>query len=199
MARRVAPAAARNREPILGVLNRWLRPPCKVVEIASGSGEHALWFAQALPEVAWQPTDRDEAALASIEAWRAESGPENLLAPLQLDASAPDRWPVERADAIVCINMVHISPWRATQGLIAGAERILPAGGLLYLYGPYFEAGVETAPSNLAFDESLRSRDPTWGMRDLAAVKALGAQHGLTFRERAAMPANNLSLVFQRD
>jgi hypothetical protein len=168
-----------------------------VLEIASGTGEHAVHFAAALPQLTWQPTDQDDEALNSIAAHRAASGLPNLLAPLRLDAGAPD-WPVERADAIVAINMVHISPWRATQGLMAGAGRVLPPGGVLYLYGAYKENGAHTAASNEAFDQDLRRRNPEWGVRDLEEVVNLASVHGLKLVERIPMPANNLSVVFRR-
>ncbi|HKR86637.1 MAG TPA: DUF938 domain-containing protein [Phenylobacterium sp.] len=193
-----SPATARNREPILGVLKPRLPAAGLVLEIAAGAGEHAVHNAAALPHLQWRPTDADPEALASIEAWRAHAGPPNLLAPLRLDAADPDAWPVERADAVVAINMVHISPWASTEGLMAGAARVLPAGGLLCLYGPYLERDVETAPSNLAFDESLRRRNPAWGLRRVEAVAELAAGQGLDLAERIPMPANNLSLVFRR-
>jgi SAM-dependent methyltransferase len=192
-----SPSVARNREPILAVLRRVLPPAGMVLEIASGTGEHAAYFAAALPHLTWQPSDQDEQALGSIAAHRANAALPNLLAPLSLDAAAP-AWPVERADAIVAINMVHISPWRATQGLMAGAGRVLPPGGVLYLYGAYRENGTHTAPSNEAFDADLRRRNPEWGIRDLEAVAELAGGHGLTLVERIPMPANNLSLVFRR-
>jgi SAM-dependent methyltransferase len=192
-----SPSVARNRDPILAVLRRVLPPAGTVLEIASGTGEHAVYFAAALPHLTWQPSDTDEQALRSIAAHRAISGLPNLLAPLALDAAAPE-WPVKRADAIVAINMIHISPWRATQGLIAEAGRVLPAGGVLYLYGGYKENGTHTAPSNEAFDADLRHRNPEWGVRDLEAVAELAETHGLELAERIPMPANNLSLVFRR-
>lgn len=195
---RTAPSTARNREPILQALRPRLPADGLVLEVAAGAGEHAVHFARALPHLAWRPTDPDEAALASIAAWRAQAGLPNLLAPLRLDAAHPDAWPLARADALVAINMVHISPWAATRGLMAGAGRLLPAGGGLFLYGPYLEDGVATAPSNLAFDESLKARDPAWGLRRLAAVAALAEGCGLALAERIAMPANNLFLVFRR-
>jgi hypothetical protein len=194
---RTAPAVARNRDPILEVLRRVLPTQGMVLQIAEGTGEHSVHFAAALPMLTWQPTDRDEAALRSIAAWREQAGLPNLLAPFKLDvASQP--WPVEQADAVLCINMIHISPWRATEGLLAGAERVLPSGGVLFLYGPYKEGGVHTALSNEAFDADLRARNPEWGVRDLDDVRALASHHGLDFEERVAMPANNLSLVFRR-
>lgn len=194
---RSAPAAARNREPILTVLRSHLPGPGTVLEIASGTGEHAVWFSRALPEVTWQPTDQDPEALATISAWRAAEGGPNLLPPLLLDA-ASGTWPVARSDAIVSINMIHIAPWAATLGLMAGAERVLPSGGLLYLYGPFKIDGTNTAPSNAAFDADLRARDPAWGIRDADDVAALGQRHGLNAEDRIAMPANNFSLLFRR-
>ena len=191
-----APAAARNREPILDVLRSRLAPGARVLEIAAGSGEHAVWFAEALPQVSWRPSDREPAALASIAARVEDAGLPNLLEPVTLDAAGA--WPDAAADAIVCINMIHIAPWAAAEGLMAGAERILPTGGVLFLYGPFREGGRHTAPSNAAFDESLKSRNPAWGVRDLEAVTALAERHGLAFQERIAMPANNLSVVFTR-
>jgi SAM-dependent methyltransferase len=189
-------AVARNRDPILSVLRRILPHPGTVLELASGTGEHAVYFASALPHLLWQPSDSDELALKSIAAHREASGLPNLLAPLAIDAAAP-RWPVNQADAIVAINMVHISPWRATQGLMAGAGRVLPSGGVLYLYGAYRENGEHTAPSNAAFDLDLRRRNPEWGVRDLEAVIEVANAHGLILAERIPMPANNLSLVFR--
>jgi len=193
-----SPSTLRNRDPILGVLRACLPPRGLVLEIAAGAGEHALYNAAAFPGLLWRPTDADAQALASIAAWQAYAGPPNLLAPLRLDAGDPDRWPVAHADAVVNINMIHISPWSATEGLMTGAGRVLPSGGVLYLYGPYLEADTPTAPSNRAFDESLRRRDPAWGLRRLDDVTALAARHGLRLAERVAMPANNLSLVFRK-
>jgi hypothetical protein len=193
-----APAVARNRDPILAVLRDVLPAAGIVLEIASGSGEHAVHFAAALPHLAWQPTDPDSEARGSIAAHAARAGLANLLPPLELDASAPV-WPVTRADALVSINMIHIAPWRATQGLMAGAARLLSAGSPLYLYGPYREHGRHTAPSNAAFDASLQARNPAWGVRDLDAVVALAAEHGLTLQHTVAMPANNLSVIFRRN
>lgn len=196
-AARTAPAAARNREPILLVLRDILPRPALVLEIASGTGEHAAWYSGALPEVTWQPTDRDQEALDSIAAWRDATGLANLLPPLWLDASA-GTWPVARADAVVAINMIHIAPWAATLGLIAGAGRVLTQGGLLFLYGPFREGGVHTTASNAAFDADLRARDPSWGVRDLDEIATLGEQHGFMPPERIVMPANNLSVVLRR-
>jgi SAM-dependent methyltransferase len=194
----MSPSTARNREPILEVLRPRLPAGARVLEVASGAGEHAMFLAAALPEVSWQPTDRDTDALTSIAAWRAEAGLANLAPPLRLDAADPPTWPRGPFEAVVCINMIHISPWTASEGLMAGAGRVLAPGGRLFLYGPFLEAAVETAPSNLAFDESLKARDPAWGLRDLAAVTALAGAHGLAFAERIGMPANNLVVVFEK-
>lgn len=196
-AKRHAPATVRNRDAIAAVLADWLPPAGLVLEVASGSGEHAVHFATSFPGLQWQPSDPDPTALTSIAAWRAEAGLANIAPPLLLDAAAPE-WPVNAADALLCVNIVHISPWAATLGLLAGAARILPACAPLILYGPYIESDVETAPSNLAFDRSLKERDPDWGLRDLDAVKAAAAEAGLAFAERRAMPANNLMLLFHR-
>ena len=193
-----SPSTARNREPILAVLKNHLPASGLVLEIAAGAGEHAVHNAAALPHLHWQPTDPSPEARASIAAWREQAGLPNLLPPLALDAADPESWPVERADAIVNINMIHISPWGATQGLMTGAGRLLPSGGVLFLYGPYIEAGVETAPSNLAFDLDLKRRNPAWGLRHLDAVAALAALHGLELSERIGMPANNLSVIFRK-
>jgi SAM-dependent methyltransferase len=195
---RTSPSTARNREPILEVLRPRLPAGARVLEVASGTGEHAMFLAAALAGVSWQPTDRDAEALTSIAAWRAEAGLANLAAPLRLDAADPATWPEGPFEAVVCINMIHISPWAATEGLMAGAGRVLTPGGRLVLYGPFLEAQVETAPSNLAFDDSLKARDPAWGLRDLAAVAALAGAHGLALAERISMPANNLVVVFEK-
>jgi hypothetical protein len=196
-AARTAPAAARNREPILRVLSDHLPPSALVLEIASGTGEHAVWFSRTLSTMTWQPTDRDPEALESIAAWRDTAGLPNLLPPLYLDAAAAI-WRVTRADAVVAINMVHIVPWTATEGLIAGAARVLSADGLLFLYGPFREGGVHAQASNAAFDRDLRARNPSWGVRDLEEITVLASEHGLTALERIEMPANNLSLIFRR-
>lgn len=198
--KRHAPATDRNREPILTVLTRVLGPvgpSARVLEVASGSGQHAVFFARNLPHVTWQPSDPDPAARASIEAWRQDDGPPNLLPPLALDASSPP-WNVERADAVVCINMVHIAPWSAALGLFAGAARLLAPGSALFLYGPYRFAGAFTAPSNEAFDRSLRDQNPAWGVRDVNDLEAAAAEQGFTLEDVVAMPANNHCLIFRR-
>ena len=196
-AKRHAPATARNRDAIADMLSGILPASGTILEIASGTGEHIVHFAGAFPHLLWQPSDHDVLGLESISAWSAEAGLPNLLPHVLIDASAPD-WPVARADALLCINMVHIAPWAATQGLMAGAGRLLSKGAPLILYGPYIETGVETAPSNLAFDGNLRAQNPDWGLRDLTEVTTLAAAHGLRLDQRIEMPANNLSLVFRK-
>ncbi|HMG46512.1 MAG TPA: DUF938 domain-containing protein [Allosphingosinicella sp.] len=195
--RRSAPHVARNAAPIAEVLRRVLPARGLALEIASGTGEHILHFAREFPNLRWRPSDPDPAALRSIEAWRAGSGLANLLPPIALDARAAD-WPVAAADAILCINMVHISPWPATLGLLRGAGRLLRAGAPLYLYGAYRRAEVPTAPSNEAFDASLRARDPEWGLRNLEDVVAAAETQGLRLEAVTQMPANNLSVVLRK-
>ena len=192
-----SPSTLRNREPIREVLAKHLPPAGLVLEIASGTGEHAVHMASAFPALAWQPTDADPAARDSIAAWAAEVSLPNLLPALELDVTSVP-WPVTAADAVVCINMVHIAPWEAAVALFAGATRILPSKGLLYLYGPYKFSGAFTAPSNEAFDRSLRDRDPRWGVRDIRELTAAATQGGFALEHVVAMPANNHSLVFRR-
>ncbi len=196
--RRFAPATLRNREPIAAVLDGWLPPQGLVLEIASGSGEHAVHFAARFAGTDWQPSDPDPTALASIAAWRADAGIANLREPLRLDAASRD-WPIDRADAILAINMVHISAWAATFGLLDGAARLLAGGAPLILYGPFLEAGTRTAASNLAFDAGLRATDPNWGLRRVEEVASAAAVRGLELTERRAMPANNLMLLLRRN
>jgi SAM-dependent methyltransferase len=191
------PHVARNREPILEILQRVLPRQGLVLEIASGGGEHAAYFASNLPGLRWQPTDANSEMFESIAAHRAAIGVANLLLPLHLDVTS-EQWPVERADAMVCCNMIHISPWAATEGLIAGAGRTLPRGGPLYLYGPYKIDGRHTAPSNQDFDARLRAQNPLWGVRDLTNVSDLAKRYGLARSETVPMPANNLSVIFRR-
>ena len=195
--KRHAPATQRNREPILAVLKEELAQGGTLLEVASGTGEHAVFLSRALPNWQWQPSDPAPDALASIAAWRAGEGPANLLPPVQLDAAEAD-WPVQRADAVLCINMIHISPWSATLGLLAGARRVLGSAAPLILYGPYVEDGVKTALSNLRFHQSLRARDPRFGLRKLANMDEAAAQEGFTRTRRVAMPANNLVLVYRQ-
>ncbi|MBB5687077.1 DUF938 domain-containing protein [Sphingobium boeckii] len=197
-AKKYAPATLRNRDAIVDVLRGILPETGLVLEIASGSGEHIVHFAHAFPKLDWQPSDPDAEARRSIAAWTAESGLAHIRPPIDLDAAAPD-WPIARADAILCINMIHISPWAATEGLIAGAARLLSPGGVLYLYGPFIRAGVETAESNLAFDVSLKSRDAEWGIRALEDVTMLAAGQGLRLDQVEEMAANNLSVAFRRE
>jgi hypothetical protein len=196
-ARRSAPAALRNREPIAEVLAGWLPERGLVLEIASGSGEHAVYFAERFPKLEWQPSDVHPDALSSIHAWRAQAGLENVREPIEIDAASPG-WPIERAAAVLSINMVHISPWASALGLIAGSARVLPAGGALVLYGPWLTDDVPTAASNLAFDSDLRRRDPLWGLRRVEAFVAAAAPQGFELVETRPMPANNLMLLLRR-
>jgi len=199
--RQRSPSTARNREPILTVLQRVLPADARVLEIASGSGEHAAFVAHAMPGLTWQPSDPDADARASIAAWVAEEGLANVLPPRAIDVREAE-WGVEADapyDAIVAINMIHISPWEATLGLLAGASRLLRKGGVLYTYGPYTREGRHTAPSNEAFDASLKARDKSWGVRDVGDVENAAAIQGLTLQEVVEMPVNNLSLVFRRN
>lgn len=212
-ARQYAPATLRNREPILEVLLGVLPPSGTVLEVASGTGEHAIFFAPRLSPRRWLPSDPNPQSRASIAAWRTHFPADNLYPPLDLDVRAPI-WPIEagvplewlnRSDlntsplvAILSINMIHIAPWSACLGLMAGAGRLLPPGGILYLYGPFKQGPEHTSPSNLAFDEALRAQDPDWGVRDLDDVVAAANSQHLTMLETYQMPANNLSVVFQR-
>ena len=191
-----SPAAERNRQPILDVLRAVLGPQGTALEIASGTGQHAVFFAAALPQWSWQTSEFDVGLLPALAARIAQAGVPNVRAPVRLDVTAAS-WPVTgRFDAIFCANLLHIAPWAACAGLMAGAARHLAADGLLLTYGPYLEDEVETAPSNLAFDQSLRARDPAWGLRRRKDVEATARQHGLGLRQRHALPANNLLLVF---
>lgn len=205
--RQFAPATQRNREPILKVLRRVLPESGTVLEVAGGTGEHAAFFAPRLKPRLWLPSDCNPLNLSSIAAWRDEVGVETLLPPVALDTQTLP-WSVERTpppqlkefpiSAIVCINMIHIAPWSAGLGLLAGAGRILPVGGVLYLYGPFKEGGRHTAASNEAFDAMLRDRDPAWGVRDLETVVDTAASEGLTWLETVEMPANNRSVIFRK-
>jgi SAM-dependent methyltransferase len=192
--RRFAPAAARNRDPILAALRPRLPGAGLVLEVASGSGEHAIHFAAALPGLTFQPSDADPDARASIDAWAAEAALPNIRPAIALDAATLP-WPVAAADVVLCINMIHIAPWAACEGLVRGAAGL---GAALVLYGPFRRAGAHTAPSNEAFDADLRARDPSWGVRDLEAVATLAAAQGYVAPEIVEMPANNLMLVFRR-
>ncbi|MEZ4319795.1 MAG: DUF938 domain-containing protein [Myxococcota bacterium] len=193
--RRDAPATARNREPILDVLRAVVRPGDRVLELAAGTGQHALYFSGALG-VEWLPTDPDPESVASIAAWREDAGP-NLQAPRRMSVHDPD-WPAP-VDVIVCINMIHISPWEATEALMAGAGRVLEPGGRLVTYGPYRVDGAHTSESNVQFERWLHSLDGRYGVRDAADVAAEASRNGLVLDERIAMPANNFCLVFSRE
>ncbi len=197
--RKFAPAAGRNRGPIREVLEGLLPSSGRVLEVGSGTGEHIVFFAASGPGLIWQPSDPDPEARASIAAWIAESGLNNVRPPLDLDVCAPS-WPVESGvELIVSINTIHIAPWETCLGLLAGAGRLLAPEGHLFLYGPFRIGGRHTAPSNAQFDASLRVHSPAWGVRDLEAVTEAAAAHGLLPAERVAMPANNFSVVFRRD
>ena len=192
-----SPAAQRNAAFILDVLRTHLPARGQVLEIAAGSGDHALAFASALSGLDWTPSDPSPQARDSLSAWR-RAGPSNLRPPLSVDAADPATWPQDRFDVVYCANMTHISPWSATEGLMDLAGRVLRRpGGLLVLYGPYREAEVPLAASNAAFDESLKARNPAWGLRDRAAVETLARSHGLAATRRAPMPSNNLTLLFR--
>ena len=196
--RRFAPAAARNRQPILEVLQRYLPTSGLVLDVASGTGEHCAYFApRCSSELTFQPSDPDAEARASIDAWIAGDNLGNVRPALDLDAGN-EIWPISRADAVLCINMIHISPWTATVGLMAGARRILPAGGTLLLYGPFRRDGAHTAESNAAFDRDLRQRNPLWGVRDIEAVTSLAQHNSFEAFGLEQMPANNLSVIFRK-
>lgn len=192
-----SPAARRNCEPIADVLQPELPAVGTVLEIASGTGQHIAYFAGRFDHLSWRPSDVSPGALASIRAWRDELGLDNLLAPLALDVSASS-WPVERVEAVININMAHISPWDASRSMLRGAGRCLVPGGLLFVYGPYRVRGRPTAPSNEAFDASLKSRNPSWGLRYLHEMAEEAATHGLVLQDTRDMPANNLALIFRR-
>jgi hypothetical protein len=196
-ARRSAPAALRNREAIAEVLRQWLPRNGLVLEIASGSGEHAIYFAECFPDLEWQPSDVHPDALSSIAAWRAEAGRTNVRPPLILDASSPD-WPIYRADALLSINMVHISPWASALGLLDGAARLLSPGGPLIMYGPWLKNDIPTAASNRDFDADLKRRDLQWGLRRVEDFAAEAEKRGLRLEATSAMPANNLMLLLRR-
>jgi hypothetical protein len=194
---RSAPAALRNREPIAGVLADWLPPSGLVLEIASGTGEHATYFAGRFASLIWQPSDVHPEALASIRTWRVAAALRNVREPLTIDAAASD-WPIAHADALLSINMVHISPWASALGLLDGAARILPPGAPLILYGPWLAETIPTAPSNSAFDADLRGRDPRWGLRRVDDFAAEAGTRALDLVETRQMPANNVMLLFRR-
>ena len=195
--KREAPAAARNRQPILEVLQPRLPEKGLVLEIASGTGEHVVHYAAARPDLTFQPSDPDADSRASVDDWVRTLGLTNVRPALEIDVTR-STWPVERANAVLCCNMIHIAPWEAAVGLITGAARLLPPGGLLFTYGPYRRGGRHTAPSNEAFDADLRRRNPAWGVRDLETVIELARGQGFLPPEIVEMPANNLSLLFTR-
>ncbi len=196
-ARRSAPAAGRNREPIAEVLGAWLPASGLVLELASGTGEHAIFFARQFHNLEWQPSDVHAAAIQSIAAWSDSAGLPNLRAPLMLDAASPD-WPIERADALLSINMVHISPWSSALGLLDGAARVLAPGAPLILYGPWFSDRIVPAQGNLDFDTDLRRRDPRWGIRKVEDFTAAALERDFALEETRPMPANNLMLLLRR-
>lgn len=193
---RHAPHTARNRDPLVDALRPLLPVSGLVVEVASGTGEHVVHFARRFAELDWQPTDADPQAIESIKAWQAARPAPNLRAPLLLDVTQP--WPVERADAVLVVNLLHISLWQATEGLMASAGRVLSAGAPLLVYGAFWRSGIEPAPSNLVLDENLRARDPSWGVRRLEAVTELATRAGLTLASVTEMPANNLLVEWRR-
>lgn len=194
--RRYSASAARNRDLILGVLREHLPTSGTVLEIASGTGEHAVHFAAHCPDLTFQPTDPSPEALASITAWIDAEGTPNVRPPIALDVLATE-WPVQQCDLVYCCNMIHIAPWQACEGLIAGSAHILRSGGLLFFYGPFLRAGTETAPGNRAFDQDLRNRNPDWGIRHLDEVAKLAANAGFEAPEVTEMPANNLCVAFR--
>ena len=195
--RETAPSPERNKQPILEVLARVLPPRGLVLEIGSGTGQHVAHFARALPALTFQPSEMDVERHASIEAWVAEGNLSNVKPPLAIDVTKHP-WPVSAADAVVCINVIHISPWEATLALMAGAARILPAGGVLVTYGPYMRGGAHTSQSNEAFDASLRARNPLWGVRDIDKVAEVAGNEGVALEEAVPMPANNFTLVWRK-
>jgi SAM-dependent methyltransferase len=195
--RLISPSAERNKEPVADVLCRVLPDQGLVLEVSSGTGQHVVHFARAMPHLRWQPTERDDDNLRSIASWRAAEALPNVLEPIRLDV-VDQPWPVSSAAAVVCLNMIHIAPWAAAEALIRGAEATLAAGGVLFLYGPYRRGGRHTAPSNEAFDRQLRAQNPDWGVRDLEEVVRFAGRYGFDAPEIHEMPANNLSVVFRR-
>ena len=196
-ARETAPSTERNRQPILEVLTRVLPPRGLVLEIGSGTGQHVAHFAKALPGLVFQPSEMDLERHPSIEAWTAAGKLSNVMPPLAIDVTKRP-WPVSAADAVVCINVIHISPWEATRGLMAGASSILPDAGVLVTYGPYMRGGAHTSQSNRAFDASLRARNPLWDVRDIDRLVEVAGHEGLALVETVPMPANNLTLVWRK-
>ena len=195
--RLLSPSAERNKAPIADALDRLLPAAGDVLEISSGTGQHVVHFARRMPRLIWQPTEQDEECLQSINAWREAEALSNVRAPLLLDV-LDQAWPTARADAIICLNMIHIAPWSATQALLRGASRTLPRGGLIVLYGPFRRQGVHTAESNADFDRQLRARDPQWGVRNFEDVAAVAAGNDFSPGEIVQMPANNLTVSFRK-
>jgi SAM-dependent methyltransferase len=195
--RLVSPSAERNKEPVAAILRQVLPAQGLVLEVSSGTGQHVVYFAAQMPQLDWQPTEYDEESFVSIGHWLASESPPNVRPPLRLDVH-DEPWPVSAAAAVVCMNMIHIAPWSAAKALVAGAAAVLSTGGVLFLYGPYRRGGQHTSPSNAAFDEQLRARNPHWGVRDLEAVAELAAADGFGAPEIFEMPANNLSVVFRK-
>ena len=195
--KRHAPATARNSAAIAEVLRRELPRTGTVLEIASGTGEHAVYMARVFPNLTWQPSDCEADAIESIAAWRAGAKVSNIAPPVSLDAS-DQIWPLDHADAIFCCNMIHISPWAATVGLFAGAGRLLPSNAPLILYGPFIDPKTPTAPSNLTFDASLKTRNPEWGLRSIPGLDNLAKANDLVKERRHVMPANNLILIYRK-
>lgn len=195
--KRHSPACERNRDPILGQLRRWLGSSGLLLEVASGTGQHAAWCAPRLDGVTWQPSDQDQASLDSIDAWARDTDCGRILPAIRLDVTQMP-WPVDRADAVFCANMVHIAPWACARSLVSGAGAALKAGGVLMLYGPFRVAGSHTAPSNEAFDQDLQARDPRWGVRDLEDIGAMAQHAGLDHLDTSPMPANNLFVVWRK-
>ena len=194
----IHPSVVRNRDPILTVLRRALPPEARVLEVASGSGAHAAWFTTHVPGLSWQPSEHSAVRRSTIQQRRRDAPRPGFLAPIALDAASPKDWPTGRYDAVVNINMTHISPWEATCGLLQGASTVLVGGGLLVLYGPFSVGGQHTAPSNARFDRSLRAQDPRWGVRDVGDLVTEGRGAGLRLREQVPMPANNFVLIFEK-
>jgi SAM-dependent methyltransferase len=196
--RLVSPSAERNKGPIADVLRRVLPQSGRVLEISSGTGQHVLHFAKAMPHLDWQPSEQDAECLTSIAAWLAAGTPPSVAKPIRLDVH-DQPWPVTQASAVVCINMIHIAPWSATDALFRGARAVLQPGGILFLYGPYRQQGRHTAPSNEAFDRHLRAQNAEWGIRNLEDVAQIAETQGFELVETIDMPANNLSVIFKRN
>ncbi|GAB5487972.1 MAG: DUF938 domain-containing protein [Parasphingorhabdus sp.] len=192
-----APATMRNRDAIVSVLSQILPETGTILEIASGTGEHAVYFGQKFPDLTFQPSDPDPECCRSIAAWTAREQVENILPPIQLDA-LENTWDIKAPVTILCINMIHIAPWEAAIGLFNHAAKMLSVGAALYLYGPYFRDGVEPAEGNLSFERSLKSRNLQWGIRDVADMDTLAEKTGFKREQLIEMPANNISLIYRK-